>query len=211
MKVLIIGSHGNVGKHIVSYLVKKGHEPFAMIRDESQSDEMKKLGGIPVVADLEKDFSSAYERMDAVIFTAGSGAKTGPDKTIIIDQEAAMKSMDLAAKKGIKRYIMVSAIGAKNPDAPGSIQHYFKAKAIADNHLMDSRLDYTIFRPGRLTNEPGKGTVELAKDMGKKGSTSRDDLALTIVESLSMPETYGKTIEILNGDTPIHEALTKMS
>lgn len=207
MKVLVIGSHGNVGQRIVRYLSEKGHEAFAMIRDASQKSEMERLGGKTVVADLEEDFSSAYDAMDAVIFTAGSGAKTGPDKTIDVDQEAAKKSIDLASEKGIKRYIMVSAIGAKKPDAQSAIQHYFKAKAIADNHLMNTSLNYTIFRPGRLTDEPGKGTADMAENLGRKGSTSREDLALTIVESLLMPETYLKTIEILDGNTPITKAL----
>jgi uncharacterized protein YbjT (DUF2867 family) len=207
MKVLVIGSHGNVGQRIVRYLSGKGHEAFAMIRDASQKSEMERLGGKTVVADLEEDFSSAYDAMDAVIFTAGSGAKTGPDKTIDVDQEAAKKSIDLASEKGIKRYIMVSAIGAKKPDAQSAIQHYFKAKAIADNHLMNTSLNYTIFRPGRLTDEPGKGTADMAENLGRKGSTSREDLALTIVESLLMPETYLKTIEILDGNTPITKAL----
>jgi len=207
MKVLVIGSHGNVGQRIVRYLSGKGHEAFAMIRDTSQKSEMERLGGKTVVADLEEDFSSAYDAMDAVIFTAGSGAKTGPDKTIDVDQEAAKKSIDLASEKGIKRYIMVSAIGAKKPDAQSAIQHYFKAKAIADNHLMNTSLNYTIFRPGRLTDEPGKGTADMAENLGRKGSTSREDLALTIVESLLMPETYLKTIEILDGNTPITKAL----
>lgn len=210
MKVLVIGSHGNVGRRIVRYLSEKGHDAFAMIRDDSQKNEMEELGGKAVVADLEEDFSSAYDGMDAVVFTAGSGAKTGPDKTIDVDQEAAKKSMDLASEKGVNRYIMVSAIGAKDPEAQSAIQHYFKAKAIADQHLMETNLDYTIFRPGRLTDEPGKGTVSVASDMGSKGSTSRDDLALAIVESLEEKSTFKKTIEILDGDTPIAEALKRI-
>lgn len=207
MKVLVIGSHGNVGKHTVRILSEKGHQAFAMIRDASQADEMKSLGGKPVVADLEEDFSDAYKGMDVIIFTAGSGAKTGPDKTIEVDQEAAKKSIDLAVEMGVNRYIMVSAIGAKNPDAQSAIQHYFKAKNIADNHLMNSNLDYTIFRPGRLTHEPAKGTVSAATDLGRKGSTSREELAFAMVESLSLPETYKKVIEILDGELEIQKAL----
>lgn len=207
MKVLVIGSHGNVGRHIVRKLAELGHQPFAMIRDEGQSEEMKNLGGVPVIADLEDDFLPAYQGMEAIIFTAGSGAKTGPDKTIAVDQEAAKKTVDLAVEKGIDRYIMVSAIGAGNPSAPSPIQHYFKAKAIADNHLIGSGLNYTIFRPGRLTHEPGTGKISVAPDLGRKGSTSRDDLASAIVTSLNTPETYKKTIEILDGDEDIMSGL----
>jgi uncharacterized protein YbjT (DUF2867 family) len=135
MNILIIGANGKVGKHIVQHLQNTDHQAIAMIRDKNQAAGLEKFGANTVVSDLEKDFEHAYNQIDAVVFTAGSGSKTGPDKTISVDQEAAINSIDLAKKHGVKQYIMVSAQGARNPEAPSPIQHYFKADKKIHNIL----------------------------------------------------------------------------
>jgi uncharacterized protein YbjT (DUF2867 family) len=207
MKVLIIGANGKVGKRIVQEASRAGHEVHAMIRSEDQKSTMVELGGQPFLADLESDYSSAYEGMDVVIFTAGSGSKTGPEKTIDIDQLAAIKSMDIAREYGIKHYIMVSALGARDPENAAFIQHYFRAKKIADDYLVQSGVPYTIFRPGRLTDTPTSEMVTLSTDAVLSGPTSRAVLAKTIALSINNPVTINKIIEITDGDTSIIEAL----
>ena len=210
MKILVIGAHGKVGKRLIRCLINEGHRPIAMIRNKKHMKEMKKLGAETVIADLEEDFFHAYENVEAIIFTAGSGGHTGPEKTISVDQEGAIKSIDLAEKMGIKRYIMVSAQGSREPEQPSEIQHYYKAKAIADERLMKSSLNYTIFRPGRLLDDAGKGYVLLSSRQLGRSSTSRDNLAQTIAVSVMMKNTFYKVIEIVEGSIPIREALLQL-
>lgn len=209
MKILVIGSHGKVGKRLVKILAGKSHKVVAMVRKEEQVGEMQQLGAEVYYADLEDDFSAAFNEIDIVVFTAGSGGHTGAEKTIDIDQNAAIKSIDLALKYTIKRYIMVSAQGARSPEIPSKIQHYYKAKSKADIHLINSGQNYTIFRPGRLTDEAGTGKVEAAEYLQRRGETSRDNLALAIAESVSLESTDNKIIEILDGNMLIGEALKR--
>ena len=211
MKVLVIGSHGKVGKRLIKKLKKHHHEVLAMIRDESQTEEIEKTGAKAIVADLEKDFGFAYgDHLDAVVFTAGSGGHTGKDKTIAVDLQGAKKSIDEAVRHKVSRYIMVSALGADDPmNIPGNLQHYFVAKAEADEHLAQTQLNYTIFRPGTLTDEAGIGSIQAAEKLQSYNSrdTRRDDLAEAIAVSIDKPNTYKKVIELVNGNTPVNEAI----
>jgi uncharacterized protein YbjT (DUF2867 family) len=207
MHILIIGSNGNVGKRLVKHLVQKHYKVRSMVREKDQFGEMVKLGAAPVLGDLEHDFSEALATIDGIVFTAGSGSKTGPDKTISVDQQGAIKSIDEAINHGIKRYIMVSAQGARDPEHVSRIQHYYRAKNIADEYLIQSGLDYTIFRPGRLTNDEGTGTITASDNYLKNGTTIREDLAYAIAESIDMKNTYRKIIELVEGNVPVVEAL----
>ncbi len=208
--ILVIGAHGKVGKRIVTYLSQYGYNVYAMIREEVQKDEMEQLGAIAVLADLEKDFKHVYKNMDAIIFTAGSGSKTGPDKTITVDRDGALKSIELAESYGISRYIMVSAQGAREPEVPSKIQHYYQAKSIADNRLQVSGLKYTIFRPGRLLDDEGNRKITISLNHLERGLTSRDNLARSIVETINNKATFGKTIELLEGDTELVKAFEEI-
>lgn len=210
MKILVIGSHGKVGKELVKQLSGKGHEVLAMIRDESQRQEMKALGSSPVIADLELDFEHVFQQVDVVVFTAGSGSKTGPGKTISVDQEGAIQSIDLARKHGVKHYIMVSAQGARDPGRDSPIQHYFKAKRIADDHLVSSGVPYTIFRPGRLHDKEPTGKVLLSKHIPGKGATGRANLAILIAESIGKGSLLNKVLEVFDGEAEIRDALKQV-
>ncbi|WLD93831.1 SDR family oxidoreductase [Alkalihalobacillus sp. AL-G] len=208
MKVLVIGANGQVGKQLVELLGKSEHEVTAMVRDTDQIPTMEKLSAKTVTGNLEKDFSHAVAGADAVIFTAGSGAHTGYDKTILIDQEGAIKAMDTAKSLGVKRFIMLSSIIPKRlADAPESMKPYYAAKNRADEYLKGTNLDYTIVRPGRLTNEPGSGKIDAAVSLGYKSSIPRADVAHVLFETLEQENTYSKTFEILSGDDSISKAL----
>jgi len=208
--ILVIGSHGKVGKLIVKYLEESGYKVYAMIRDDTQKDEMEKMGAGVVIADLEEDFSYIYKNIDAIIFTAGSGSQTGPEKTISVDQDGAIRSIELAERFFVKRYILVSAQGAREPEEPSKIQHYYKAKAIADNRLINSDLQYTIFRPGRLLDGKGSGKVDISGGNLERSSTSRDNLARAINCSVNNRNTYKKVLEIIEGNVLIEEALSNL-
>lgn len=212
MNVLVAGANGKTGKQIVSLLLENDHHVSAMVRKQDQLDEMEKLGAKPIFANLEQDISFATEGVDAVIFAAGSGPHTGPDKTITVDQEGALKLIEACEKNAVERFIMLSAKGADQPEqGPEKIQHYLKAKKVADDRLKKSNLNYTIIRPGRLSNGIETGTITAGTGLdNSEGEISRADVALTIVNSLNNEKTYRKVIEILDGDQPIQEALKEM-
>jgi uncharacterized protein YbjT (DUF2867 family) len=211
MNILVAGSHGKTGMQIVTLLLEDDHHVTAMVKEQDQLAEMEKLGAKPLLANLETDIAFATEGIDAVIFAAGSGPHTGPDKTITIDQEGAIKLIEACEKNAVERFVMLSAMGVDNPDeGPEKIQHYLKAKHKADERLKKSSLNYTIIRPGRLTNDEETGTIEASEHLTGHGEISRADVALTIVEALENENTYRKTIDILNGDKKIMEALNEL-
>ncbi|QKS70650.1 SDR family oxidoreductase [Paenalkalicoccus suaedae] len=211
MNVLVIGANGQIGKHIVKMLgLSTQHNVKAMIRKEEQISTMEELGADSIViGDLEEDFSHAFSDVDAVIFTAGSGGDTGKDMTEKIDREAAIKSVEYAENSNVKRYVMISSIGADAPEkADDNIRHYIEAKRAADDALKESGLTYTILRPGPLSNDDGQGTVKATKKLDSyDGSIPREDVANVAVNVLTLDETYNEIIELLSGDTAIGEAL----
>ncbi len=214
MKVLVVGANGKVGKKIIKKLKSQNHDAVAMIRDESQRSALEAKGATVVVADLEKDISHAFkDNLDAVIFSAGSGGHTGQDKTMAIDLQGARKTIDEAVKHKVPRYLMVSALGANDADnMDEDMRTYFVAKSEADQHLVQSALDYTIFRPGRLTDESGNGSIRAAESLDNYDNieTSRDNLANAIVDALDKRNTYKKVIELVDGNTPVKDAIASI-
>lgn len=209
MKVLVVGANGQIGKMVVGKLKESEYDPIALVRKEAQAETLENNGVKTVLGDLEKDFSHAFEGVEAVVFTAGSGAHTGADKTILIDQEGAMEAIDLARRNGIQHFIMVSGMGVENPRAvEGPMRPYLHAKHRADAHLEQSGVPYTILRPGRLTNDAGKGSVNLYEYKGdvQYGEVPREDVAGVLMEIIgSKPE--NKIYYLIEGDTPVAEVL----
>ena len=209
MNVLVVGANGNVARHTLKKLSDAGHRPIAMIRSKEQAEELKNLGAADtVIADLEADLDHAFKDIEAVIFAAGSGGHTGADKTILIDLWGAMKTIDAAERNGVKRFVMLSSMGTVDPDKSERIRHYLVAKKLADDHLKRSSLTYTIVRPGSLTDETGLGKIKLEEEIQHRDNTiTREDVATVLVEVIDRENTYGKTFEIINGETSISEAL----
>ncbi len=212
-KILIVGATGSTGKRIIEILNNsQSFEPVAMIRKEEQKVIFDDMEVESVLADLEQDdFSAALKGVKKVIFTAGSGSKTGPDKTTEVDEKGAIKLIDAAKKAKVKKFIMLSAMDADEPSKHKELEHYLEAKAKADEHLRSSGLNYTIIRPGRLTDDMGLGRVKLATKLGEKGEIARDDVAFLLIMSLADPLVNNMTFEAIEGEEPIKNAMIELS
>jgi uncharacterized protein YbjT (DUF2867 family) len=206
MKVLVIGANGNTGARVVRQLAASAHDPVAMIRDPGQRPRFDEMGVPTVLADLEYPIDHAVGGCDAVIFAAGSGSKTGKDKTVLVDHIGAIRSMVAAQVNGARRYVMLSSIN-NDINSQSPIAHYHKAKAHADNHLRETDLDYTIVCPGRLTDDAGTGRVAVSPDLRGSGKTSRESLATALVMCLDLENTIGESFSLLDGDEEIGAGL----
>ncbi|WP_088006314.1 SDR family oxidoreductase [Indiicoccus explosivorum] len=214
MKVLVIGANGKIGRQFVRMLAEDGrHTPKALIRKKEQKEKFDKLGVESVVASLEgsvEDLASAMEGMDAVVFTAGSGGHTGPDKTLLIDLDGAAKAIEAAGRLNTGRFIMVSAIFADRREHwTEEMAPYYVAKHHADNILRASGLNYTIVRPGGLTDDEGTGKVSAAYHLDR-GVIPREDVARVLLHSLENEKTYNKSFDLLTGNDSIENALAKL-
>jgi len=188
-----------------------GFSPIALIRDVRQQTKFTALGVPSAVGDLEKGLIEFLPGLDAVVFTAGSGAHTGPNKTIDVDQDAAIRLMNDCKQAGVSRFVMVSAIGADPLSNSPLIQNYLRAKGMADEYLRSSGLDYTILAPGTLLNSSGTGKIQAAEELGFHGTLPREDLSQCIIEVLRNYNTMGKTIQMITGKDPIKNALANAS
>ncbi|MDR7073855.1 SDR family oxidoreductase [Fictibacillus barbaricus] len=208
MNVLVIGANGNIGKLVCGMIAEQGHTVKAMIRKEEQKQDFQKPNVEAVLGDLEKDFEHVFDGIDSVVFTAGSGGHTPAEKTDAVDYEGAVKSIKLAETHNVKQFIMVSAIAADTPEkGPEGLRHYLEAKGKADQILMDSSLNYTILRPGALTDEDGMGLIEAKEKLNERGSIPRVDVARTIAASLGNEKVYKKVFEMIEGEVPIQTAI----
>jgi len=214
MNILVIGANGSIGQKVVNKIHSNSpHDAIAMVRKESQRDQFEKKGIKTVLGDLEGDFSHAYEGNNAVVFTAGSGANTGDDKTKTVDQQGAIKAIDLAVQHKFDRFMMVSAFGADfNPSEwPEKMAAYYNAKSAADDYLQQTELNYTIIKPGALTDDEPKGKVDYGERTDERsGSIPRADVADVLVKSLDAENTYRKSLELLSGPYQIEEAIDKV-
>jgi uncharacterized protein YbjT (DUF2867 family) len=213
MRVLVIGANGKTGRRVVRQMKEGPHDPVAMVRDPEQRSFFTGLGVESVVGDVEESIAPLLGGIDAVIFAAGSGSKTGPEKTIDVDQNGAIRTIDEAEQAGIQRYVMLSSMNA-DPESEGhKISHYYRAKGVADEHLMESGLEWVIVRPGRLTDDPGREAIRAAPSLaGTEGprEISRDDVASVLVRSLDHPGVVGLAFEVLAGDVPIQRAMDRL-
>ncbi|NHE58019.1 SDR family oxidoreductase [Cyclobacterium plantarum] len=208
-KILIIGANGKTGRLLVEQLSSHPeYTPIAMIREKSQQSFFEEKGIKTVMGDLEKDFSQAFTGIDKVIFAAGSGSKTGKDKTKLVDELGAIKSIDLALKNQVKKFVILSSRGAENAEkADEPMQHYLMAKKKADEYLKASGLPYAIVRPGKLTDGPYTGKIKVAAVLNSKGEISRADVAAVLIHMLDTSLQGSQAFEILGGKVEVSEAI----
>jgi len=211
-KILIAGATGQTGKRIIEILnSSQNFNPVAMIRKEEQKQIFDDMGVESIMADLEGDVKHAFEGVDKVIFAAGSGGSTGPEKTTAVDEEGAIKMIDAAKEHGVKKFVMLSSMGTDHPEDGGDLEHYLRAKKKADDHLRESGVPFTIVQPGSLSDELGRARVNVAEKLGEYGEIARDDVAFLMVMSLADPLTKNMSFEALEGETPVKQALIELS
>src|SRR5215216_933447 len=201
MNVVIAGGHGKIGLRLTRLLQQRGDRVRSLIRDPAHRDEIAAHGGEPVVCDLEQADEEAVAQSvagaDAVVFAAGAGPGSGPERKWTMDYGGAVKLIAAAKANGVDRYVMVSSRGA-DPEAPGddTFAVYLRAKGKADAELRASGLAYTIVRPGGLTDDPGTGRVE-AGERVRSASISRDDVAAVVAVALHEPELVRVSFEVV--------------
>ncbi|MFV0307450.1 MAG: NAD(P)H-binding protein [Desertimonas sp.] len=211
-RLLLIGGHGKVAMLTSPLLTVAGHTVDAVIRNPDHAPAVAATGAGAVVADVERMDLDALTRLvgghDAVIWSAGAGGGN-PARTVAVDRDAAIRSIDAAVAAGVGRYVMVSYTGSGIDDVPPSnpFHHYAAAKAAADDHLRASPLDWTILGPSRLVDGPATGSIELTD--GHATEVPRADVARVVAAVIDQPATVGRTIRFNRGSTPIAEALAR--
>jgi uncharacterized protein YbjT (DUF2867 family) len=211
MDVVVVGGHGKIGRRLLRLLAERGDRARGLIRNPDHAADLEAVGAEPVLCDLEvddADVARAVAGADAIVFSAGAGPGSGAERKQTVDLGGALKSIEAARASGVERFVIVSSMGADSPP-PGDevFAVYLRAKADADRAVADSGLDYTIVRPGRLTDEQGTGRIEAAEHLGRRGQIPRDDVAAALLATLDEPATVGKTFEVLSGDREIAAAL----
>jgi uncharacterized protein YbjT (DUF2867 family) len=216
MDVVIAGGHGQIALRLERQLSRAGHRARGIIRNPDHAADVEAAGGQPVVLDLEAvaglaELTDAVRGADAVVFAAGAGPGSGPERKRTVDYGAAVKLIAAAQAAGVDRYVMVSTLGADQPDVRGeAMRPYFEAKGEAEQALRTSDLAYTVVRPGSLSDEPGTGRVTIADHLDGWGSIPRDDVAAVLLAVLADSRTHGRTFELISGDTSIADALAAL-
>ncbi|MGD9736845.1 MAG: SDR family oxidoreductase [Solirubrobacterales bacterium] len=214
IEVAIAGGHGRIALLLGKLLSDEGHNVLGLIRNPEHEADLHAAGVEPVLCDLEgdDDLAAAVKGADAVVFAAGAGPGSGAERKRTMDLGGAVKLIEAAKETGIRRYLMVSAMGAADPPPPGEggvFGEYLRAKAAADQALEASGLEYTIVRPGGLTDEPPTGRVELGSGLDR-GQIPRADVAAILHDCLFLPHTIDWTFEAVSGETPIEAALASL-
>jgi uncharacterized protein YbjT (DUF2867 family) len=214
MNVAVVGANGQIGKHLIKLLQNsKDHTPRAIVRKEEQAKTFQDERIESSLVDLEgtvHQIAEGLNGVDAVVFTAGSGGHTGSDKTLLVDLDGAVKTMEAARQTGIERFIIVSALQAHHRENWNeSLKPYYAAKHFADKALEQSGLTYTIIRPGGLLNEEGTGKVAAAENLSR-GTIPREDVAKTIFASLTEEHTYNRGFDLISGNDPIEQAVKRI-
>lgn len=209
MDVLIVGGHGKIGLRLLRLLADRGDRARGLIRNPDHGADLEQVGAEAVVCDIEREeITEHVDGADAVVFAAGAGAGSEVERKRTVDFGGAVRLIEACKAAGVRRYLMVSAIGVTDPDRwADEMRPYYRAKADADAQLEGAGLDHTIVRPGRLTDDAGTGLVEAAPNLDRYGSIPRDDVALVLAEALGAENTIGKAFDLLDGVTPATDAV----
>jgi len=215
MDVAVAGGHGKVALCLLRILSERGDRALGLIRNPDQAFDLEAVGATPAGADLENldpdAIATVISGCDAVVFAAGAGPGSGPARKRTVDYGGAVKLIDACKSAGVRRYLMVSAMGVRDPGARGpEMRPYYEAKLEADKALAASGLDYTIVRPGRLTDNPGTRLIDAAEQLDRFGEIPRDDVAATLAACLDADHTIGKSFDLIGGESAIPEALAAL-
>ncbi|WP_087927544.1 NAD(P)H-binding protein [Streptomyces albireticuli] len=218
MRIVIAGGHGRIALRLERLLAGRGDEVAGVVRRPAHAGDLLAAGAEPVVCDLESatvgDLVRHLESADAAVFAAGAGPDSGIGRKDTVDRGAAALFADAAEAAGVRRFVVVSSMGADREPPEGTdpvFAAYLRAKGAADADVRSrAGLDWTILRPGRLTDDPGTGLVRLAESTGR-GEVTRDDVAAVLAALLTEPGTAGRTLELVGGDTPVAEAVKSVA
>jgi uncharacterized protein YbjT (DUF2867 family) len=218
MRVVIAGGHGKIALLLEQLLAGRGDQAIGLIRNPAHVADVQKAGAEAVVCDLEAasadDVAVLLSGADAVVFAAGAGAGSGAPRKDTVDRAAAVLMADAAERAGVRRFVQISSMGAGQPPRPGSDEvwaAYIAAKTAAEADLRDRDLDWTIVRPGGLTDAPGTGRIRLALPPVPRGTIPRADVAAVIAALLDNPGTRHQTLELTGGDSPVAAAVRSIS
>ncbi|WP_405778071.1 SDR family oxidoreductase [Streptomyces sp. NBC_00859] len=212
MRIVIAGGHGQIALRLERLLAARGDEVAGLIRTAGQADDLRSAGAEPVVLDLEsatvEQVAEALSGADAVVFAAGAGPGSTVERKDSVDRDGAVKLADAAERAGVRRYLIVSSMGADTTHpGDGVFDVYLRAKGAADEAVRGrAALDWTVLRPGALTDDAGTGQVRLGARTGR-GEIPRDDVAAVLAELIETPATAGLTLELIGGSVPVTVAV----
>jgi nucleoside-diphosphate-sugar epimerase len=211
MDVLVAGGHGKIARRLARLLAREGDTARGLIRNPDHAADLEADGAQPVLCDLEHDDVRPHVGgADAIVFAAGAGPGSGDARKRTMDYGGAVKCIEAAQELGVARFVIVSSMGYEDAEHAGPMRAYYEAKRDADEALRNSGLDWTIVRPGRLTDAPGTGRVDAAPVLARRGEIPRDDVALTVFECLRAPETIRASFMLLSGDVPVEVAVRRL-
>ena len=214
MRVVIAGGHGKIALLLERLLAERGDQAVGLVRNPAQVADVQRAGAEAVVCDLEgasaDDVAVLLSGADAVVFAAGAGAGSGAARKDTVDRAGSVLMADAAERAGVRRFVQISSMGAGQPPRPGSDEvwaAYITAKTAAEADLRSRDLDWTILRPGGLTDAPGTGKIRLAAPPVPRGAVSRADVAAVIAALLGIPGSRHQTLELVGGDTAVAAAV----
>ena len=215
MRVVVAGGHGQIALRLERLLAARGDHVVGLVRNPDHVPDLEDVGAAGLVLDLENatpvDVAAVTRGADAVVFAAGAGPGSGAARKDTVDRAAAALLADAAERTGVRRYLLVSSVGVESPPPPGTDEvfaAYLRAKAAAEADVTVRDLDWTVLRPGRLTDDPGTGFVQLERRV-PRGSVPRDDVAAVLVALLDEPDSAGLVLELVLGDVPLAEAVRR--
>lgn len=201
MNVLVAGATGKTGIRLVKELTSRGHHPIALVRESSDTRAL--VPGVELrQGDLTELADGVCDGCDAVIFAAGSGGSAGPEMTDKVDRDGAKRLIDIAVKAKVARFVMLSSVGADDPDPDSKLAHYLQAKHDADEHLKASGLTYSILRPVALTEEDGSREMRFGDDVDTGAKAARGDVASVLADAVDHDNWADKTLLMQSVSTP---------
>lgn len=211
VNVAIAGAHGKIALRLARLLVAGGDEVIGLIRNAEHASEVREAGASPVLCDLEtataQEIATAIEGADAAVFAAGAGPGSGAARKLSVDRDGAIKLLEAATVADVPRYLIISGAGAEDPPGGDEVfEVYLRAKAEADAAVAQSDRQWTIVRPGGLTDEAGTGEIRI-DTTPFRGSVPRDDVAAVLARLLADPRSAGCTLYVNSGEQSIEQAL----
>ncbi|MFC6010536.1 SDR family oxidoreductase [Nocardia lasii] len=214
MRIVIAGGHGKIALLLAQLLTRRGDQVHALIRDPAQAADIAATGGVPVIYDMERDtpaeLAAAVAGSDAVVFAAGAGPGSGAARKYTVDLNGSVQLADAAEQAGVARFVQISTMGAGQtppPDADEVWAAYLDAKTLAETDLTRRELDWTILRPGMLTDAAGNGLITLGPPPIPRASVPRADVAATLASVLVADNTIRRTLELVSGEQTIESAI----